>query len=149
MRMTLRRFLFGLTLLPALALAAPATPSLVRIEQGYSYATPAPGITGVGFLTVVNDGPADRLLSVESPAAARVEIHEMSMTGGMMRMRALPDGVAVSAKGLLALEPGGYHLMLIEPKQALAVGGEVPLTLVFAQAGRIETRLKVRSRDAD
>ena len=132
MRITLRRFLFGLTLLPALALAAPA-----------------PGITGVGFLTVVNDGPADRLLSVESPATARVEIHEMSMAGGMMRMRALPDGVAVSAKGRLALEPGGYHLMLIEPKQALAVGGELPLTLVFAQAGRIETRLKVRSRDTD
>ena len=139
-----RRFIGSLALLPSLVLAAPT----LKVEQGYSYATPAPGITAVGFLTVVNDGPADRLLSVEAPGAARVEIHEMSMAGGVMRMRALPGGLAVPAQGRLALEPGGYHLMLIEPKQALAVGAEVPLTLVFEKAGRLDTRLQVRRRDA-
>jgi copper(I)-binding protein len=143
------RFVGGLLLLPAVALAAATTAPVLRVEQGYSYATPAPGITAVGFLSVVNTGPADRLLAVESPVAARVEIHEMSMTDGLMRMRALPDGVAVPAQGRLSLAPGGYHLMLIEPAQALAVGAEVPLTLVFARAGRIATRLQVRSRDAD
>lgn len=141
------RLACGLSLLPALALAAPTTKPGLRVEQGYSYATPAPGITAVGFLTVINDGPADRLVAVESPAAGRVEIHEMSMAGGLMRMRALPDGVAVPAQGRLALAPGGYHLMLIEPAQALAVGEELPLTLVFARAGRIAARLQVRSRD--
>lgn len=139
-----RRLIGSLVLLPSLVFAAPA----LRVEQGYSYATPAPGITAVGFLTVVNEGPADRLVSVETPGASRVEIHEMSMAGGMMRMRALPAGLAVPAQGRLSLEPGGYHLMLIEPKQALSVGGELPLNLVFEKAGRLETRLQVRSREA-
>ncbi|MDP3857200.1 MAG: copper chaperone PCu(A)C [Stagnimonas sp.] len=144
-----RRIFGSLLLLPVLALAAPAAKPSLHIEQAYSYATPAPGITAVGFLTVVNEGAADRLVAVESAAAGRVEIHEMSMDGGMMRMRAVTDGLAVPATGRLALEPGGYHLMLIAPKQALTVGDAVPLTLVFARGGRLETRLQVRSRDAD
>lgn len=130
-------------------LAHAAAPSPLRIEQAYSYATPAPGITAVGFLTLINDGPADRLVAVQTAAARRVEIHEMSMAGGIMRMRALPDGLPVPAQGRVALEPGGYHLMLIDPAQALKVGGEFPLTLEFASGRRLDVRLDVRSREAE
>jgi copper(I)-binding protein len=142
-----RQLFLALLLSPTLALAA-QSPSL-RIEQAYSYATPAPGITAGGFLTIVNAGAADRLLGAESPAVGRVEIHEMSLAGGVMRMRALSEGLAVPAQGRLQLAPGGYHLMLIEPKQALALGAKLPLVLHFEKAGRVEVELEVRSRDAD
>lgn len=140
-----RQLFLVLLLSPMLALAAPS----LRVEQAYSYATPAPGITAGGFLTIVNAGAADRLLGGESPAVGRVEIHEMSMAGGVMRMRALSEGLAVPAQGRLQLAPGGYHLMLIEPKQALTPGAKLPLVLRFEKAGRVEVELEVRSRDAD
>jgi len=143
----IRSLFLVLLLSPALLWAAPATS--LRVEQAYSYATPAPGITAGGFLTIVNAGAADRLLGGESPAVGRVEIHEMSMAGGVMRMRALSEGLAVPAQGRLQLAPGGYHLMLIEPKQALTPGAKLPLVLRFEKAGRVEVELEVRSRDAD
>lgn len=132
-----------------LSLAAPAEAAGLRVEQPYSFPTPAPGITAGGFLTIVNPGAADRLLAVESPWAERVEIHEMSMDGGVMRMRALPDGLVVPAGATLSLAPGGYHLMLIAPRQALAVDQRVPLSLVFERAGRIEAELRVRPRKVE
>ena len=134
-----------LLLLPALAAAAPAP----RVEQAYSLATPAPGITAAGYLRIVNGEGADRLLAAESPRARRVEIHEMRTDGGMMRMRALADGLPLAAGETVEFAPGGLHLMLIDPPQALAAGESVPLTLVFQRAGRVRTTLDVRSRDAD
>lgn len=142
---SLRRFGALLLLLPTLASAAPT----LRVEAGHSLATPAPGITAAGYLRIVNAGGDDRLLSAESPRAKRVEIHEMRTDGGMMRMRALSDGLPVPAGKTVELAPGGLHLMLLDPPTALAAGESVPLTLVFQRAGRVSTTLDVRSRDAD
>lgn len=101
---------------------------------------------GGGFLTVANSGKqADRLIAATSPAAAKVEIHTMSMDGGVMRMRPVPGGLAVPAGGTLALKPGGYHLMLIGLKQPLALGKLVPLTLRFERAGTVTVQLKVEA----
>ena len=100
--------------------------------------TPIAGGTGVGFLVVVNLGSDDdRLLSARSPAADSVEIHEMSMNDGVMRMRALGDGLAIPAGATVELAPGGIHLMLIAPKQPFAEGQKVAITLVFEKAGTV------------
>jgi copper(I)-binding protein len=73
-----------------------------------------------------------------------VELHEMSMAGGVMRMRALPGGVAIGPGGTLALAPGGDHLMLIGPAHALRAGETVPVNLTFAHAGTIRVQFQVR-----
>jgi copper(I)-binding protein len=52
--------------------------------------------TAAGYFSIANRGAeADRLVAAETPMAQRVELHEMSMTDGIMRMRPLPDGVPV------------------------------------------------------
>ena len=86
---------------------------------------------------------ADRLVSATSPAAQKVEIHSMTMDGGIMRMRPVPDGLPVTAGGKLELKPGGFHIMLIGLKAPLALGSSVPLTLRFAKAGTVTVQLKV------
>ena len=58
----------------------------------------------------------------------------MDMTDGVMRMRQLKDGLALPAKQAVALKPGGNHIMVIGPKQSLAAGGTVLLTLTFQNA---------------
>lgn len=129
-----------LTLFP---LAQAATPTGIAIHQAWTRATPPQAPTAAGYLTLVNTGAkADRLVSVTSPAAARVEVHESSMAGGVMRMRKV-DGVDLPAGATVALAPSGTHLMLIGPKQPLVAGQSIELKLAFAHAPAQIVQLKV------
>lgn len=102
-----------------------------------------------GFMALRNTGDAaDRLLSVSSAEAERVEIHEVVMDRGVMRMRPLASGLALPAGATVELQPGGYHLMLIGPRRRFAAGEEVAMRLVFARAGTTEVRFAVRPLDA-
>lgn len=102
-----------------------------------------------GFLTLHNGTRVDdRLLSVESAAAQRVEIHEMRDEGGVARMRRLADGLPLPAGATAELKPGGRHLMFIQPQVALKAGGRVDATLVFEHAGRVPVVFDVRALGA-
>ena len=143
-----RRWSLAAALLLAVGVAFAGTPG-VRVQDAWARATPAAAPVAGGFLTLVNDGDQpDTLLRVESDAAARVEIHQMRNDGGVMRMRAMPDGVVVPAHGRLELKPGGYHLMLINPRRALAPGDHFDATLVFQRGGRVTVRYDVRALGA-
>ena len=100
------------------------------------------GTNGVGYLVVTNAGKPDVLVKVESPAAARVEMHSSSMAGGVMRMRQ-EDRVPVPAGGSVAFAPGGYHLMLIGLTKTMKAGDKVPATLTFASGAKVQTAFAV------
>lgn len=101
---------------------------------------------GGGFLTIRNGGAGeDRLVAVESPAAARVEIHEMKMENDVMKMRKLDDGVAVPAGETVELKAGGLHLMFMDVKTPFKEGEAVPVTLVFEKAGKVDAAFPVGS----
>jgi hypothetical protein len=84
--------------------------------------------------------PADTaLVAAASPVAKIVEIHEMKMEGGMMKMKAI-DKLALPAGKAVDLKPGGYHVMLMDLVGPLKDGETVPLQLTFEdQAGRKQT----------
>lgn len=135
-----------------LALPAASLPALahdytlgdLRIGHPWTRATAPSAKVGAGYMTIANGGAsADRLVSASTPASARVEIHEMRMDGGVMRMRELAGGLAVPARGEATLKPGGYHLMLMDLNAPLKEGESVPVVLVFERAGRVEVELKV------
>ncbi|GHD04009.1 copper chaperone PCu(A)C [Novosphingobium pokkalii] len=106
----------------------------------------APGQSvGGGFLTVTNRGKTDdRLIAVTSPVAAQVQLHTMTMDGGVMRMREVTGGLAVPAGGTLELKPGGYHIMFIGLKKSLKAGERVPATLTFQRAGTVQVAFAVQ-----
>ena len=107
------------------------------------------GKVGAGYTIIVNSGKtADQLVSATTPVADKVEIHTMTMVGGVMKMRPLHDGVAIPAGGTAKLAPGGNHLMLIGLKAPLVEGTLVPLTLNFAKAGAVKVELKVEAAGA-
>jgi copper(I)-binding protein len=121
----------------------------LKIGHPWSRATPPSARVGAGYLSIANGGRApDRLVSATSPAAGRVEIHEMKMDAGVMRMRELAQGLGVPAGETVALRPGGYHLMLMDLRAPLREGVPVPVTLVFERAGRIEVELKIEAPTA-
>ena len=104
----------------------------------------AEGQTGAVYLTIKNDGKEDdKFLSAESPAAAKVELHETSDENGVMKMRAVKDGAEVMPGSSLELKPGGYHLMLFDLKKPLEEGAMVPLTITLEKAGAINVDIKV------
>lgn len=95
--------------------------------------------TGAGFMTISNNGPqADTLVAVTTAIAARTELHETVMSGGMMQMRPLVGGVALTAGAKVAFQPGGRHVMFIGLSAPVAVGQKVKAQLVFARAGKVD-----------
>jgi len=115
------------------------------LDNAWSRATPGGAKVGGGYLTVDNKGSTtDKLLGGSSPAAAKVEVHEMAMNNGVMTMRPLKDGLPIPAGKSVALAPGGYHLMLMELKAPLKKGDKIPVTLKFEKAGDVNVTLDVR-----
>jgi copper(I)-binding protein len=114
----------------------------LRVGDAWARAT-APGQdTGGVFLTVRGRGAADRLVGGSTAASAAVEIHTMRMDGAVMRMRR-QDGVDIPASGLVKLEPGGTHLMLVGLKAPLMAGRSFKLALDFRQAGTKEVQVEI------
>ena len=129
----------------ALALAGCNAPSdELRIEQAWARTTPPGATTGAGYLIVVNSNVADRLLSVTSPAATTVELHESAMAGQVMTMRPV-DALDLKAGETVALAPGGKHLMFTGLKAPFVAGAKVPVTLTFETAGERTVELEVRN----
>ena len=127
-----------------LALAAEVTAGSLTITGGFSRATLPNAPVGGGFLTITNTGSEDdRLISATSPIAGEVQIHEMKMEGDVMKMAQLPDGLPIPAGQTVTLQPGGFHLMFMQLKQALVEGTKLPVTLTFEKAGTVEVELDI------
>ena len=92
----MNRYLFsGIVLAGAFAVAVQAAPRSISIETPWARETVEGQAAGGGFMTIVNNGQSeDQLVSASSPASREVQIHTMSMDGGVMRMRQLTDGLA-------------------------------------------------------
>jgi hypothetical protein len=84
-----------------------------------------------GLFAKITSVAGGKLVAGSSPIAGVVEIHEMSMEGSTMRMRALPNGLLLPAGQAVELKPGGYHVMLMDLKQPLKDGDSVSVTLVI------------------
>jgi copper(I)-binding protein len=120
----------------------------ISVSSGWARATPAGTTTAGGYLLISNPtGEADRLMSITSPRAPRIELHEMAQENGMMTMRALA-ALDVPAGGSVSLAPGGSHIMFLDLTAPFVAGESVPVTLTFEHAGPIEVNLEVRGLDA-
>ena len=143
------RFLGALAL--ALAFAAPAPAQEVKagdltISAPWSRATPKGAEVASGYLVIRNDGAApDTLTGGGADFAGAVEVHEMAVDKGVMKMRQLTDGLAIPAHGQVVLKPNGFHLMFTGLKRALAKGETVKVELAFAHAGKVAVDFPVRA----
>ena len=117
----------------------------IEVEDLWVRASAPNQANGAGYLEIENDAnTADRLVSVSSDAAERVELHTIQKEEGVARMRHLPDGVEVPADGEVKLAPGGHHVMFMKLKQPFTEGSEVPAVLKFEKAGEVAVKFKVK-----
>ena len=100
--------------------------------------------TGGGYMTIVNDGPADRLRSAYSEAAGWIDIHGIRVVGPGLEMHGL-DGPLAIPTGTTLLRPRGYHLLMRGLVAPLVAGTRLPLTLHFENAGDVDVDLQVQA----
>ena len=131
-----------------IAIAQALQAGALKIGQPYARATPPGAVAAGAFLRIENTGKlAERLLRASSPVAGVVELHEMTMEGNVMKMRAV-SGIEIKPGATVALQPGGYHVMLLGLKQPLAQGERIPLTLTFEKAGSVDVVVNVEAMGA-
>jgi hypothetical protein len=117
----------------SLAFAASAwAQSPVQVQDAWARATVAHQSATGAFMKLTAPA-AIRLVEARSPVAGIVEVHEMKLEGGVMRMRAMP-ALNLPAGQTVELKPGGLHVMLMDLKGPVKAGDTVPLTLVFEGA---------------
>ncbi len=109
-------------------MAANAQADVIISDAWVRANTPGQSV-GAAYMTLKS--PQDsNLFHVESPAAGSVEIHSMSVTNGVMKMRAL-ETLPLQAGKPEKLAPGGFHLMLFDLKKPLKAGEQATFTLSF------------------
>lgn len=126
-----------------------ANPHGGSIEVVNAYIPAPPTDTAAAYVVFQNhgDGP-DRLVSATADVTDTVELHQTSMADGTMTM-AQVEGIDLPAGGEIVMEPGGYHVMLIEVTRELLEGDSVAMTFTFEQGGTLEFTVPVVSSSGE
>jgi copper(I)-binding protein len=95
------------------------------------------------YFTLRNSGGGDRLVGVSTPVG-EASLHSTSMDGGVMRMRPL-DSLEIPGGAVVALKPGGIHVMIVGLNRPLEAGQELPIALKFERSGTIRVAAVARS----
>jgi copper(I)-binding protein len=135
----------GMLIFAASETAVEYTVGELVISGPVAKAPPPSAPVAGGFMTITNNGSqADRLVSVSAPFAQKVEIHEMSMDGDVMKMRPVAGGLEIPAGGSVELKPGGYHVMFMGLAERLKDGESRKAVLTFEKAGSVEVEFTIQ-----
>jgi copper(I)-binding protein len=116
----------------------------IHIAQPWARATPNGAKSGVGYMTVTNNGSTpDRLSCVSSDASAECQLHIMTMDKGVMKMRPVNGGLEIKPSETVTLKPSSTHLMFLNLKHPLEQGSTVAATLLFEKAGTVQVEFPI------
>ncbi len=114
----------------------------LRAEAPWVRLAAVPGRPAAGYFTLRGGPAADRLIAVESPAAARAELHSGGMVANMATMKPMA-GMDLPAGGRANFAPGGDHVMLFGVDPAIRAGGTMPLRLRFQSGTAVDATARV------
>ncbi len=115
------------------ASAVSAQTGQLEVSNAWARATPGKSAIGAAYVTI-HSPTADKLVAASTPVAKKAELHTMSMSGMVMKMRPVAS-IDIPAGQAVTLQPGGYHIMLVGLAKPLKTGQTFPLTLTFEKAG--------------
>jgi len=128
----------------AMCLIAPAAfAQNVSVQGAWARAT-VQGQKATGAFMTLTAKADSTLVGVSTSVAGVAQIHEMKMDGNVMQMRALPEGLPLPAGKPVALQAGGYHLMLMDLKLPLQKDSTIPLTLSFKDSKGVQSTQELR-----
>lgn len=144
LRRTIASLGLGLAVLTTPAAAGDIQIGDIVVSNPWTRVTPPGAKVAGGFMTITNKGTtADRLVGGTSPIAGRMEVHEMKMEGGAMKMNEVAGGLEIKPGETVELKPGSYHVMFMDLKSGPVEGSPVEGTLKFDKAGEAKVSYKV------
>jgi copper(I)-binding protein len=141
----MRAIFFSLLIVLSAPLAmhgASAAENGISVRDPWARATAGQSKIGAAYLTLVNSGPADRLVSASTPVAGSAELHATVQDGDIMRMQKL-DVIDLAPGATVVFKPNAMHMMLVGLGAPLKQGTSFPLTLTFASGAVISTDVPV------
>lgn len=125
-------------------LLAASAHAQVTVKEPWVRAT-VPAAKASGAFMLLQSAQDARLVEVRSPVAGMVELHQMSMDNGVMKMGAV-EGIDLPAGKPVALASGGYHVMLMGLKRQMKEGDTIPLTLVVQKKDKKLETVEVKAQ---
>ncbi|MGR5134124.1 copper chaperone PCu(A)C [Vibrio alfacsensis] len=92
----------------------------------------APGaVTSAVFVTFANRSQENiNIIGAETPAAGKVELHDVIKDGDVMKMRQI-ERITLTANETTELKPGSLHIMLFDLTKPLNEGDEIEVTVTY------------------
>jgi copper(I)-binding protein len=123
-----------LAILAFTAVMAPAQAQEVSVKDAWIRGT-VQGQSATGAFMELTGKSNARLVGASSPVAKVVEVHNMKVENGVMKMFPV-EGIDLPAGKPVKLAPGGYHVMLMDLQKPLNAGDKVPMKLTFELANK-------------
>ena len=146
----MKKILFALLVIALIALgllsACQSAPEGPQIEISGAWVRPSPMAAGNGaaYMLIENTGSEDdKVIGAWSDVAENVEIHDMTMDDGVMKMFHV-ESYDLPAGGSVELKPGGKHVMFIGLYDQLEVGQVVTIEVEFEKSGKMTVEAEVR-----
>ena len=142
--MTIRPRILSIAILSLIFLPGCAgKPELTLLE---AWARPGdPGTNSAAYLVIENHGSADQLVAAESDASAEVQLHRSILhDDGVVEMQR-QQFIEIPARGRLVMEPGGFHIMLLDVQRKLEPGQSIQIRLLFEHANPIDAQVQIRT----
>lgn len=141
---------FLLLLLAMLAAGSPShAASGAVVYDPWVREAPPNAMALAGYMVLENrSGEPIALVGASSPAFQEVTIHRTQVKDGVAAM-VHEEKIEIAPGARLVFEPGGYHLMLMGPRQPLRAGETLNIDLKFRGGAKVPVRFTVRRAVAD
>lgn len=101
-----------------------------------------------GYLTLKNEGDtAVSVLAAQSDRFRMVTLHQTVIEDGVSRMREL-HLIEMAPGKEIKFAPGGMHLMLMQPRRAVAAGDRIEITFLLSDGQRVPAIFEVQAADS-
>mgnify|MGYP003583357447 CR=1 FL=1 len=126
-----------LVLLSTLSSLAAASECVPSVKDGWVRLPPGDMPMMAGFGRIENGCKTPvTVVGVKSAAFGDVSLHETRIVDGVSRMRPMPK-LPIAAGGSATMQPGGLHLMLMQPRSALKPGSKVTVEFELEGGGKV------------
>ena len=133
-----------LVLVLGMVAAACSSSDDIAVEDVWGRPSPMMEGNGAFYMQISGGGEDDTLVNASSTACGMVELHETSMSDGVMSMQHLPEGIPVPAGETVSLEPGGLHVMCMNVTDPFEEGDEIDVDLVFESGMEMTVTAEIR-----
>src|ERR1700686_3317529 len=104
----------------------------IEVDRPWVRATPKGADSTAGYFRITNSGTAaDRLTGGSTALSSSFQIHEMTMTDGVMNRGPWPNGLDIKPGETVELKPSSVHAVLVGLKKPVKQGDHVKGTLTF------------------